>query len=540
MGSAGITKRRNFIDMAKQIINLYKQVLSMLNPFMPNIKKLRWWLPGLVMGSLLTFIFMPTEFKNNAEPVQLAPNYREQWIKAAAQTAQTDADEAKRMLVDGGITADEVAALRDKNQGTELATQLEGLEGLAKEVEGDAQAQKDEYPEPGGFFSNVIIPIFWYIAWGVVSFLLALYFTLWLLPGQAFVMKWIRGDRLDPEIKAKAEADKQRREQRKQAQKEKSVFDTPPVRQFMSIYMTGDNYYDESFEIETEGTKKFLGQCGSNIMETVGAGTPKRVTATEVWVFVQKDIKTMTSVVMSEYAYNDESMRSKLAAKGEPILAEKGKVFTMESNHLRSQVKILDLEYDEGGPAPNSVFKRLAIEIAIWEKEGTGEDEEEALPRPILDIDLDAPPTILPPATPRPSTPEPFQMPPASGMREPMKPPPLQMPPDMQPPAREPLKPPPLQMPSDMQSPAREPMKPPPLQMPPDMQPPAREPLKPPPLQTPPPPTPPTQPQARPPQPPPPPPRQPGGGGSSGGGGRSAPPTPPRQPPPSPFGDTNS
>jgi len=53
---------------------------------------------------------------------------------------------------------------------------------------------------------------------------------------------------------------------------------TEPVAQFMTTYMLGDDFYDDSFSIDSP-TGAFLGECGVGISETVGVGEPKRVTA---------------------------------------------------------------------------------------------------------------------------------------------------------------------------------------------------------------------------------------------------------------------
>lgn len=505
--------------MIKQLIHLYKQYQIVIGAFVPNLQKLRFWIPGLIVGSLLTFIFLPTRFENNAEPVQLADNYKDQWIKAAARINETDPAEAQRMLEDGGILPADVQTLRDANSSDPaLQTQLNNLLPVAQQAETNATAQIDEYPDPG-IFSNFILPILMYILWGIVSFLAALYFTLWRVPGQLWFLRTVGIMKVDPDAEARKIADRDKRLAMQQLKDQKSDFgDTPPVVQFLSTYLSGDNYYDDSFAIEPEGTTKFLGECGAGIAETVGAGDVKKVTAIEVWVFAQNDITTLTHILMSEYAYNDESIRAKLSVRGEPVLAKKGGISIIETKTLRAQIKIVDMEYDDGGPAPNSVFKRLAVEIAVWEKEGasgsgSGDNDAFDLPKPILDIEFDPPP-VMPMPTPAP-------MATSAPQREPLAPPPLQMPPDMAPPQREPLKPPPLQMPPDMAPPPqREPLKPPPLQMPPN--PPAQA-APPPPQRAPQPPAP-GQRSAPPPPPAP--------------GARRQPPPPP--PPPSPFGDTNS
>jgi len=89
----------------------------------------------------------------------------------------------------------------------------------------------------------------------------------------------------------------------------------PPVAQFMTTYVLGDDLYDDSFSIDAPDGS-FLGECGIGISETIGVGDPKKVMAFEVWLFDKNDIRTVTKVLMSNHAFNDEALKSRLAAKG--------------------------------------------------------------------------------------------------------------------------------------------------------------------------------------------------------------------------------
>jgi hypothetical protein len=140
-----------------------------------------------------------------------------------------------------------------------------------------------------------------------------------------------------------------------------------PVAQFMTTYMVGDDLYDDSFSIDAP-TGEFLGECGVGISETVGVGEPKRVTALEVWLFDKNDIQTVTKVVMSEHAFEDEKLRMRLESKGEPILAETGKQILLETATLQLEARIVDMEYGEGAAPDQSFFQRLTFELAVWPK----------------------------------------------------------------------------------------------------------------------------------------------------------------------------
>jgi len=97
-------------------------------------------------------------------------------------------------------------------------------------------------------------------------------------------------------------------------------------------------------------------------------GEPKRVTAFEVWLFDQNDITTITKVLLSGHAYHDEAMLLELEKKGEPILANDGTEFTLETNNLRIIARVMDMVYGEGPLPDDSFFERLALELSIWRK----------------------------------------------------------------------------------------------------------------------------------------------------------------------------
>lgn len=142
---------------------------------------------------------------------------------------------------------------------------------------------------------------------------------------------------------------------------------TPPVARFMTTYTLGDDAYDDSFSVDGPDGN-FLGECGMGISEPIGVGDPKKVTAFEVWLFDKNDIRTVTRVVMSEHAFRDEALKSKLAAKGEPVLAKSGDTVALETATLVVTARIVDMAYGGGALPPNSFFDRLTIELAAYRK----------------------------------------------------------------------------------------------------------------------------------------------------------------------------
>jgi hypothetical protein len=104
------------------------------------------------------------------------------------------------------------------------------------------------------------------------------------------------------------------------------------------------------------------------ISETIGVGEPKKVSAFEVWLFDKNDIQTVTKVLMSAHAFLDEPSRQRLAAKGEPVLAEPGIETVLETQTLRLVARVVDMGYGEGAVPDSSFFERLLLELAVWPK----------------------------------------------------------------------------------------------------------------------------------------------------------------------------
>jgi hypothetical protein len=140
----------------------------------------------------------------------------------------------------------------------------------------------------------------------------------------------------------------------------------PPIAQFVTTYVLGDDLFDDSFSIDSP-TGEFLGECGVGISETIGVGEPKKVTAFEVWMFDKNDIQTVTKVFMSAHAFGEPGIRAKLESKGELINID-GKQAILETQTLRMIATISDMAYGQGPLPVNSYYDRMTLELAIWQK----------------------------------------------------------------------------------------------------------------------------------------------------------------------------
>jgi hypothetical protein len=141
---------------------------------------------------------------------------------------------------------------------------------------------------------------------------------------------------------------------------------------WITTYNLGEDAYDESFPVET-ADGDYLGECGVGISEVVGESEPDKVVAFEVWLFDKSDIRTVTKVLMSDYAFHDEALRSRLTTKGEAILAQPGTTFALETSGLQVQALVSDLEYGKADPEPSSFFSKLTVELTATAKSDIGD-----------------------------------------------------------------------------------------------------------------------------------------------------------------------
>ena len=141
--------------------------------------------------------------------------------------------------------------------------------------------------------------------------------------------------------------------------------DRPPLAQFSTTYVLGDDRYDRSFAIERRDGE-FVGECGVGIWEMIGTARPRRVTAFEVWLFDKGDIRTVTGVLMSDHAFNDASLHLKATFRGDAVLVAEGTCISLSTETLYLRARITRAVYGTGDSLPNSFFEKLTAELEVW------------------------------------------------------------------------------------------------------------------------------------------------------------------------------
>ncbi len=313
---------------------------------------------GLIIGVLLGWLgigwgLWPVRW-TDAQSYDLAPEARAQYVALVADSFRLDKDRARAQQFLAGWNDEEkkqaLADARQKYEAEARPDKVQAIEDLSIALGLGLPAAVSPTPTPptpkAGLLQRLRVPCL-----TLVALLLVL------------VLGWI-GLRvaLRRRTAARPPTAEVRPARPVPVAEEWEGVGQPPLGHFITTYQLGEDTYDESFSIETP-MGEFLGECGVGISETIGPGDPDRVTAFEVWLFDKSDIRTVTKVLMSRHAYQSDSLRARLAPKGEAVLAQVGVPFTLNTSGLQVQATVTELVYGSGELPPESFFSRLTIEL---------------------------------------------------------------------------------------------------------------------------------------------------------------------------------
>ena len=348
-----------------------------LKKFKPYLKDYRYTISvgvvlGLILGLIIGWGIWPVQWTDLA-PYHLRQDLREDYLRMSiyASTTTNDASIATKAWSELEDTAeDTLAAVRadPKYLSLEQISTFSMVVGAtAGEVTPTIEVVTPEEGDEGGGGPNWLLIgglclLFLVLAAGAVYFLVIRGRS---ISGDQFEV--LEGEEVHDEQFGMGEDKLVYEGEKEDHRRSQSYERSLPVAQFMTTYLVGEDMYDDSFSVEAPNGE-FLGECGVGISETVGVGEPKRVTAFEIWLFDKNDIQTVTKVIMSEHAFEDERLLVRLESKGEPILAEPGKQILLETATLQLEARIIDMEYGEGAAPDLSFFQRLTLELAVWPK----------------------------------------------------------------------------------------------------------------------------------------------------------------------------
>jgi hypothetical protein len=328
---------------------------------------------GLILGLIFAWGIWPVRWKN-ASPGHLRTDFQTYYLQSVAEDYDRDRNwdavqnrlglDLKGRYANPWVnqpeklkeTLERILAFENVTEGTpmhRLAFKIAEEKGLQLEP-------AEEAPEEA---ANGGISL-----WTILGLILIIIAA---VAAAFFLITWFRGQRKQAQQPASGRA----AAFGQVGVEEEDIFEGeagPPLSSYQATYELGDDFFDPSFSIEREG--EFLGECGIGISESIGVEDPKKVTAVEAWLFDKSDIKTVTTILASNYAFNDPSLNAKLASKGkdvEVVLVQPGMEIVLETTALRVRVKVKDIVYAEGDLPSNSFFQRVSVELRAWVKEET-------------------------------------------------------------------------------------------------------------------------------------------------------------------------
>lgn len=326
----------------------------------PSVAAVLGLIGGLLLGLTVGWWLWPVEWTNTT-PELLRPDLQEDYLRMAIDSFRLNGDPnlAVRRWDDLGPNARAIYLRIHENPGNTDVGAITAYGQVIQTVRGPIETAAPDTSTPlSGEKKPLPISTILISVAGILILAVILFGALYLI--RKFFRP--RSGVVTPAMQA---AEVARHTERTNFQ---SMGLAPPVTQTMTTYMLGDDLYDESFSIDTQGGD-FLGEYGVGVSETIGVGDPKKVTALEVWLFDKNDIKTATKVLMSAHAFQDANIRARLEAKGELVLIEPHKQIMLETAALQLLVTVIDLEYGVGALPPESYFERVTLELAVWPKE---------------------------------------------------------------------------------------------------------------------------------------------------------------------------
>ncbi len=427
---------------------LYKIVLE---PYMPSRQTVLIVVLAFIFGLIWAYSLSPTIYYNG-DPSQLEQGWQNEWVANVAaryeraQISGVPSDELRQQMVRLLAAVDNPLAIANS-----LGITDPDFLSLAQEAEPGKSA-----PAQPNIISSLMPFIIGTIFIVVMSVIISLIGRILIYPNLIEPqIRRLRGGTSTNDQATQTTIDSIRKAKAAEANALKTdIGDAElgqPIVRRMSVYIMGRGSYDDQIEIEDDANT-FYGEAGATIAETIGEGSPQKVTAVEVWIFDKEDfVRTVNAVFASEYAYHDPAIRSRLEPKGDLLLITEGAMVTLETNLLRLRARVVEINYGDGPLPPNSYFENVTIEFAVWLKQGASASVpggNSALPplpaMPASTPSYDATPTYAaPPSAPPPAMPQAQPVyedydEPATQAYPPVAPPP-QMPPSRRPPDDDPF-----------------------------------------------------------------------------------------------------
>lgn len=403
---------------------IYKIVLK---PYMPSGKLLLTLVVGVLIGLLWAYAVAPTTYIDG-DPLTLEQSWQNEWVKMLAdRNAAANFDVSSNIIdllarIDDPLGA--LDALIASPGEAENVTKLQAIRPFAEA----AQPLAADAPQEPGLLGNIQPWIVGPLVVTILFIIFALLYGILLKPNLVDpIIRRLRGKSTSKNI---VEERKVRAEQAKLLETQKTDYTTTtglgkPLLQRMSTYRSPGPSFDESYEIQND-QENFLGECGCVVAAAINHNGATLANSFDIWLFDKDDLgQTPASVYAIPYAYNDPAVRAQLAERGDVVLMQPGAIIMLETSGLRLQARVVEMEYAQGTPIPNSALSKTTFELAAWSKKGAAGTGGTPMMQATPVYQQPAVPTYAPPAAP----PTPTYVPPSDYGAYPPIPPSPPMPP---------------------------------------------------------------------------------------------------------------
>lgn len=406
---------------------LYKIVLE---PSMPTKATVMLVVAGVVIGLLWAYAISPTVF-TGANPNRLNQAAQDQWILMVAGNYDRrfyDVNQAVSLLsrVDNPVEAID-RMLNSPNIGDADRSALNGARQLVVGVRGEPTPQDPGFI--GSLLGGFLIPLILVI---VLVPIITVVWRLLIQPNFVAPVLMKYQESRNPELAAKnqkARADLKRLQEQKQElerMKKETVADVElgePVTQVLKVFSRGRNF-DESDEIET-ATGDFLGQFGAVIPESIEPDPA----AIEIWVFDMRSAnQNAKKLFIAPAVSSDGGLQARLGSDpdvtmGEAVVAQNGAKLIIDTENLRIQGEMIQVDVDEKGR-----FEGFRMKITAWKRSGAVAPAPQPTlayappPQPVAPAPTYQQPPAMPAYSPPPVQPSGFSTPPPPSAPQPLRP----------------------------------------------------------------------------------------------------------------------
>jgi hypothetical protein len=218
---------------------------------------------GLIIGLIWAWIVQPVVWKN-VPPSQMGATYQEQYLRMAIDSYHVNPDSSlaiQRFESLGPVGTSILTTIQnnpgsqDPNAISSFISAVQPSGGVPTPLPGGGQT-----PAKGSSFTSfaliaAAVILFALVAFGILRYLLPLF---------------RKNSNASPTAATRAHEITSQTEMTDY----ESLGQEPPISQFVTTYVLGDDLFDDSFSIDSP-SGEFLGECGIGISETIGVGDPK-------------------------------------------------------------------------------------------------------------------------------------------------------------------------------------------------------------------------------------------------------------------------